>query len=137
MSDQARAGEPEERSDAARVLRQAADERTLHEALGLVSALEHTTAARASASLRAVGLSTGHTPLCVARELLHLVFPASHPLLPAAHATGSATLTEAVQRRWRWPLHQLRCPDPTAGPRVWDRVRTPGAVVASPHPRLN
>jgi hypothetical protein len=137
VSDQARAGEPGETSDAAQVLGRAADERTLHEALGLVRALEHTTASRAGASLQAVGLSTGHAPLCVARELLHLVFPASHPLRPAAHPTGSAALTEAVQRRWRWPLHQLRSPDPTAGPRVWVRVGAPGAVVASPHPRLN
>lgn len=134
MSDQDRGRVP---TDLVRAHRSAVDTRTLQEALGVVRALDHTSSDGAGASLQEVGKCTGHTPVCVARELLHLVFPATHPGGAVTHPGGEVALTEAVRRRWRWPLHELRSHDHQAGTRVWDRVRAPGAAVASPRPRLN
>ncbi len=71
--------QPQDHADTARVLARMADARTMHEALGLVQALERTSTARAGGSLVDVGRATGHAPVCVARELLHLVFPAHAP----------------------------------------------------------
>jgi hypothetical protein len=71
--------EPQDHADTARVLARRADARTLHEARGLVQALEHTSTARAGGSLVDVGRATGHAPVCVARELLHLSLPRHAP----------------------------------------------------------
>ncbi len=84
----------------------------LHHALGAVAGLDGWSVAEAANTLAAVADRTGHAPLCVAREVLHL-------LDPAHHQPGPTVLREAVHRRWSWPPHQRHHRSCGASDRVW------------------
>lgn len=101
--------------------------RVLQQALGALAAIDRTPVTTAVEELVAVAERTGHAPLCVARAVLHLLEPATHP-------PGHRAVVEAVHRRWAWPLHQRRHPTTAVPERVWAQVLASAASTRPPVP---
>ena len=99
----------------------------LFQALGAIAVLDRTSVAAAAAELVTLAERTGHAPLCVAQQVLHLLEPTRHPRGPQA-------VVEAVHRRWAWPLHQRRHTTDTTSDRVWTVVLAAAGASRPPVP---
>ena len=97
--------------------------RDLRDALVVVAALDHSSVARAADALESLAARTGHAPLCVARQVLHLLHPTRHP-------RGAPHLADAVHRRWAPALRRHRYPEVTE--RVWATVLAHAAPTRPP-----
>ena len=99
----------------------------VNQALGIVAALDRCSIAEAVDTIVTVADRTGHAPLCVAHEVLHLLNP-HHPARP--HGTSGGGQPPVVL----WPLHQRRHRSPDACERVWAIVLAAAAPTQPPAP---